>query len=124
MQSGAGPLSNIVSAEHAELMALWKSFSDIPMFWDTPIEIATDCNRLVLQMHQSDTLWTSLGNIVAGLCHYLNHCKHWHITFCPRSFNQAAHRLAGIGLSLESSVNWLYSSHVMELLHSDWVRLL
>lgn len=105
LQSGAEPLFNIVSAEHAELMAIWKSFSEIQVFWETPIEIATDCNRLVLQMNQPDTVWTGLGSVLDGLRRYLNHCNHWKITFCSRSINQATHKLTRIGLSLDSSIN-------------------
>lgn len=54
IQSGAGPLRHVHTAEHAEAMAIWKSFIEVQEFWETPIVIATDCLKLVMQVTQKD----------------------------------------------------------------------
>lgn len=92
---------------------------------DTPIVIATDCQRLVSQLNQNDRNWTVLDGVLDGLRRHLNQDRKWKMIFCSRNINGVAHRLAKIGLSLDTNVTWLYSSHphVMKLLHSDWLHL-
>lgn len=50
LKSGAGPLSHILSAEHAEIMALWRSLEHLTEFWNQPLLCETDCLRLTQQI--------------------------------------------------------------------------
>lgn len=61
---GAGRLQLIQSAEHGELMVIWKSFVKMKEFWDQPIVIATDCKSLVSQIDQRDPNLT----VLRGFC--------------------------------------------------------
>lgn len=98
LQSGTGPLLNVQSAEHAEVMALWWSFSHIQAFWGSPLVLATDCQRLVSQLNQQERNWTVLGGVIEGLRQHLTKGRKWKIILCPRNTNMAAHRLAKLVL--------------------------
>lgn len=52
--SGAGLLEDAVSAEHAELLAIWHGFHHIEDYWRKPLILTTDCLCLVLQLQQSE----------------------------------------------------------------------
>lgn len=67
LKSGAGPLDCIQSVEHAELLAIWRSYSNISEYWFKPLIISTDCQTLVSQINCPKLLLSGLGGLVAGL---------------------------------------------------------
>lgn len=69
--SGAGKLLHIISAEHGEIMAAWRSLEQISSYWNRPIILETDCLRLICQLEDNTTNLAPTGGIVTSFQKFL-----------------------------------------------------
>lgn len=121
--SGSGPLHDVISMEHAELMAMWTGFQHIRDYWEQTITIASDCKRVVTQLQQKETNFTVLGLVVDKFVSQIRNVPSVSFQYVPRCINGVAHRLAKLGVSLTREALWPFSSHfsVLDDIQTDWL---
>lgn len=86
LKSGVRPLECITTAEHAELMALWRSFDYISEFWNQPLIIATNCKHLVSQINCMEQNLSCLRGLVGGLRSQFQKAPNWKVVFSSSCF--------------------------------------
>lgn len=123
--SGAGPLLNVCSAEHAELLGIWRSFLSARQhgFWLSCIE--TDCELQVRGMqHQESNLLANgaVMDMIYQTCTMQNHIP---IQFRHRQTNRVAHKLSKLGSTFSQDMLRTLYPHisVLDNLQSDWSYL-
>lgn len=90
-QSGIGSLPTAISVEHAQTLAIWKSILQVQECWNTPIEIMTYCQKIVMHFHQSEDNLTVLGRIMNGLKQVLRLLQLCSLNFTNRKLNSIVH---------------------------------